>query len=498
MSAVWDKLFGNFQPHANDEPQTAFGEEGDDPQALMVSAEGVEQGRQPYGPAKSQALSRTFDSIGRRNEALRAQLFAVESSFRDIEAIRTQFHETLVPIDHTLIEIERTKTAHADAERKLEALAATHDRLKTSHASLTVERNALAARQTELSGRVADLERGIGVAEAASSEARAALADRTATLERIERDLEDNRRRLQAVTEQLPALRAEFAAKEKRLQEVEQQRAGLQDQNNLLAQENLAMKARIEEFTVNIGKLGRKIGELESRREDLTRRSEELETALAQETVAHAKAKAAGLDAAEAQRLALTNLKEELGALGARHGAAEKLLSEARETLRDREAAIRSYEQRALEHSLAAKAKDVALADFEKDIAALRGAQAEVEAARNAATERSIALSKALDERESALRRAEQRIEALEARLAEQSRAMQVEREAFEQRAAKLKDQLEAESAARAFAEGALQSARQDRGGRRPDGDGDAGDGDGWSLQAADGPAQERVARLHG
>jgi len=48
---------------------------------------------------------------------------------------------------------------------------------------------------------------------------------------------------------------------------------------------------------------------------------------------------------------------------------------------------------------------------------------------------------------------------------------MTAERESFEERAGRLKDQLEAESAARAFAEGALQSARQDRGGRRPGGE---------------------------
>jgi hypothetical protein len=39
----------------------------------------------------------------------------------------------------------------------------------------------------------------------------------------------------------------------------------------------------------------------------------------------------------------------------------------------------------------------------------------------------------------------------------------------FEERLAKLKEQLEAEQSARAFAEGGLQAARQERGSRRHD-----------------------------
>ena len=58
-----------------------------------------------------------------RNEGLRTHLDAIEFSFRNIEAIRSQFYDALTPIDQTLVEIERTlKVAHLEAERKLEAL----------------------------------------------------------------------------------------------------------------------------------------------------------------------------------------------------------------------------------------------------------------------------------------------------------------------------------------------------------------------------------------
>ena len=64
------------------------------------------------------------------------------------------------------MEIERTKVAHLEAERKLEALTDALDRLRADHAGLTLERNALAAKQEELSARVKDLEKAIAAAEA--------------------------------------------------------------------------------------------------------------------------------------------------------------------------------------------------------------------------------------------------------------------------------------------------------------------------------------------
>jgi hypothetical protein len=104
-----------------------------------------DQGRN--GEAKSLKVARTFDSIGRRNEGLRTHLDGIELSFRDIEAIRSQFYEALGPIDQTLIEIERTKVAHLETERKFEGLSEAHERLRADHAILTLDRNGLGVQQ---------------------------------------------------------------------------------------------------------------------------------------------------------------------------------------------------------------------------------------------------------------------------------------------------------------------------------------------------------------
>jgi chromosome segregation ATPase len=412
---------------------------------------------------KSEEVARTFDSIGRRNEALRVQLDSIECSFQNIEAIRAHFHDALTPIDQTLGEIERTKVAELEAERKLESLSAAHERLNGDRAELAVERDALAAAQDKLLARVADLERMVVGAEAAASEARSALAEQSARLEQMERELEDNRSGLHAASEQLTTIRGGFAAKESRFQEVERQRATLNDHCDLLTQENATLRTRVEEFVVNTSKLGRQYIDLKDQRDELKRRLKEVEISFAQEKAAHETLRASHLDAIEAQRLSEANLQERFVAATTRLEAAERLLAEARVGLHEQDTAIREFEQQSLEKSVAAKSLQAQIGDLEKDLASAQALHVEVEVARAAAVEQSATLSKSLTNKEATLQRAEQKIAMLETSAGEHKKATVCERALFEETIARLTGRLEAESAARLLAEGALQTARQER-----------------------------------
>ena len=219
------------------------------------------------------------------------------------------------------MEIERTKVAHLEAERKLENLTAANDRLQRDRAGLTVERDAMTVAQDELLARASDLEQLATAGEAASSDALAVLAERSAKLEQTERDLEENRRALHALSERLPAIRTEFVSKETRLREVEQQRATLNDHCGLLTQENDALRTRIEELVVKASKLSRQLSELTDERDELKGLLRELQTSFDHDTAAHAKLKSTHFEAIEAQRLSEANLQEKLSATTTRLAA---------------------------------------------------------------------------------------------------------------------------------------------------------------------------------
>jgi chromosome segregation ATPase len=479
MRPVWEKLFGSGPERAPIAQDAA---------AFHGAAGGSGEDATP----NSEKVARTFDSIGGRNETLRAQLASIEFSFQNIEAIRAQFHETLPSIDHTLTEIERTKVAHLEAERKLEDLTAAHEVLAKDRADLTIERDQLAAARNELSARVADLERAAMEAEAASSEAHAALEERSEKLEQTERQLEDMRRGLHAANEQLPAIRAEFAAKENRLKEVDRQRAALNDHCNLLSEENAALRARSEEFVVNASKLNRELTQLKNERDELRRLLEEVEAALGQETAAHAMLKAVHFDAIEAQRLNEASLEEKLAATSTRLEGAQRLLSEARAEMHEQDAVIRESEQRVLDQSIAAKSLETKVEELERELASARAVHMEAEAARAAAVERSETLGRSMKDQEIALRSANETIATLEARLEEEKRSALGERAIVEERIARLTKQFEAEAAARSFAEGALHTARQERSARLKGG----GSLPGEELSATAEPGPTKIARL--
>ena len=314
MILAFKKLFETGPDSAKTSQQSALIQEVESKTASPAESDALWQGRDEDSALKYEKLSCNFDSIGQRSETLRAQLESIEFSFRDIEAIRTQFHDALTSIDQTLVEIERTKAANLEAERKLENLTAANDRLQRDRAGLTVERDALAVARDELLTRVSDLEQMVAAGEAASSAALAVLAERSANLEQTERDLDDNRRALHALSDQLPAIRTEFVTKESRLREVEQQRAALNDHCGLLTQENDALRTRTEELVVDASKLSRQLSELRDERDELKGLLGKLETSYDHETAAHAKLKAAHFDAMEAQRLSEGGLREKLSA----------------------------------------------------------------------------------------------------------------------------------------------------------------------------------------
>ena len=97
-----------------------------------------------------------------------------------------------------------------------------------------------------------------------------------------------------------------------------------------------------------------------------------------------------------------------------------------------------------------------------------------------------------------ALQRAEQKVVMVEGRIAEQTKATDAERELFEERLVKLREQLEAEQAARAFADGALQAARQERGSRRHDAEGAGAVAPKDPAAPVNEVAREKIARLRG
>jgi len=196
---------------------------------------------------------------------------------------------------------------------------------------------------------------------------------------------------------------------------------------------------------------------------DVSRRAQELETSLTQESSAHAKLKNQHQEESDWNRANTASLQVDLAATRARAEAAERLLVDARQELREKLVETRALERKLLDSSVATSASEKRFAELEKDFADARSHIADLEISRATLVDRSSALVKATKVKEAALNKAEQKIDYLEARIGELTKSFNLQRAQIEAKANQLSEQLEAEGAARAFAEGALQSARRDR-----------------------------------
>ena len=213
MGLGWEKLFKNSPTPANDSRALTIryepGEEAPSANSGSVIASlgalaSGDQGRN--GEAKSLRVARAFDSIGRRNESLRTHLDAIEFSFRNIEAIRAQFYDVLTPIDQTLIEIERTKVAHLEAERKLEGLTAAYERLEIRESEQRVLDKSIEAKSLEI--KVDELEKDLASTRAVRIEAEAAHAAAAERSETLVKSVKDQEVALQNAEQKIAMLEA--------------------------------------------------------------------------------------------------------------------------------------------------------------------------------------------------------------------------------------------------------------------------------------------------
>ena len=486
MSTVWNKLFGNAPAAANEDDNRAAtlispAEEGSlarqvehappssrsFPKPIEPTAADANVPAAKAAPMKApeptSALEESFDAIGQRNEALRNQLDGIADSFRGIEAIRGQFESVVSPIARLLRDLEETRAAVAESRERHFTVSAAHDDLKRAHVGLLDERNGLAEQRDSLQTENRQLQGSLHEAEDALGEAQTDGQEAKIRIGSLERSLDAALLSMKGLEETNAALRTAMDQRETTLAEAEQKQARLSHQYELSQEEARALRKQLEEQSQETSKMARLHGDVDAQRGELARRAVDLENQLALESSAHGKIKALRQDESETHRAQLSAATGELSAARACAETAERLLAEARVELRDKAQDARALERRIIDTEAATQNQAKKQTEFNREIAVAKSRIAEVEASRALLLERSSSLAKAAKAKDNAMQRAEEKIAALEARLSESGKSFQSQRTQLEAKISQLGEQAQTDSAARAYAEGALQSARRDR-----------------------------------
>jgi crescentin len=345
-------------------------------------------------------------------ESMRQRLEAVEHQLAEMTR-RTTLAETALADAEARLAVQ--ETALRDGEAEIEQLKRERGDARAQLAEAEEARSA-AARQ------VADL-----IEESAASRLRAELADKRCA---------DSEAQAEQLRQQRLLVEQERDVFERRLEQAVAEAAGLAKRvanlDEMLAAERRAAaeldaaKLAAEAETTTVKRLLE--AKLEARGEALSASEVKLETALA---------RAGKLDELNA------DLRRRLGALSQREKSFEDEKANLLTTLERAEACTRAREQ---------------------DIEALRRDALALEAARAAAVQRADDLARLAATREAAVKRAERLNAALKDRL-EATQADHAHRQAvLDGRLSNIETQFERERAQRAMVEGALETARRDRG----------------------------------
>jgi len=400
--------------------------------------------------ARFETVSEKLDTAQRVAEEIR-ELIAMINDLR--QPIIDEFRERRV--EHA--ELLASRSVGEAARARVEELERTNmelvSRTASVEAALSDAEARVSAHETALRGRDLEIE-----------ELKLERAERRAQLGELEAAHVAAVSRLAELEEDAVTLRSRAETAEGRLRESEAQAVKLQQERVLAEQEFAVLQKRLEHAHGESAQLASRLAQIEEQLSTERKRSNELESAkLGAETE---NAKGARLMEAklETQRSDLSSLEAKLEAALARAAKLDELNTSLAQRLSDSNLRHKALEdeKRSLAH-----AQERALASAqarEQEAEAMRRDFLTVEAARAAAVERADELARLAVSREAAAKRGERQIAVLKDRLETAQADHARKRSILDDRLSKMQTDYERERAERAIIEGALETARRDRG----------------------------------
>ena len=414
-------------------------------------------------PAPVEPLKLAHD-IGARFESVTEKLDNAQRVADDIRELITLIGDLRQPI---VDEFRERRQEHAD----LLAVRAVGEAARQRVEELEQANLELLTRSTAAEAGLADAEARVGAHEISLrgrdqeiEQLKLDRAERRAQLGELEAIHATAAGRLAELEEDSVALRSRAESSEARMRESEALAAKLQQERVLVEQEFLVLQKRLEQANGEAAQLGSRVAQVEEQLSTERKRSMELENGRLTAETENAKSSRLLEARLEAQRSDLSSLEARLEAALARATKLDELntgltqrLSEAnlrQKGLEDDKASLAHAQERAL---TTAQAREQEAETMRRDFMAL-------EAARAAAVERADELARLAANRETTAKRAERQIAVLKERMETAQADHTRKRTILDDRLSKMQTQYERERAERAIIEGALETARRDRG----------------------------------
>jgi chromosome segregation ATPase len=400
--------------------------------------------------------------VGGENEELRNLLIDTHRRIRALDDLRKAFRNLAEPMGSALQALEQEKADNVTLRNEL-------SELRAAHQSVCSEFSALEKRAAELKRAGEELRRGLALAQEA-----------TRGLERDKTELTSEIVAVRAEVTNLKSQLAQWAAHgrplseanqilvdhansaDKRIVELQSEGALMREKLLLLENDKRSLQTALDQTLAETSRLSRRLTESENALTAARVRLEQMDSRLAAAENERATLATARDEANERHRSEAYALNLQLEALRSRAATAEKLLSQARQTVVTRTEEVRVLERKVVETTVARNATEMVIEQLTAARDALEGKTRELEQGRASLMDRCNSLAETLKAREISLAHAEQKIKSLTDRIAEIEVEAGASRTKTDRRIDELKASLQRERVELAVAQSALKMTRKD------------------------------------
>jgi chromosome segregation ATPase len=413
--------------------------------------------------APRRAVERTLESIGMRNEALRAQFQQIGDGLACAERTREQFQALLQPLSDMLQEFESCKARLEELKTRHTLVEDAHAALNARYATIQAEREAVAVAAAGCQRDNRELRQRLQRVETALAAAQSDMREGATAREKSERALETESRRAANQANELGRLRGELAARDQSLAKLELALKEATDQGALAVQDNVSLRESGKAQAERLEAALRRIAEDEATAERDKQRIAALEQALVDEQGAHANLRAKHLDHVERTRSEISALANSVHAVRGRVEVTSKLLEQTRAQFRDKVEELRAAERRALESDIQINALEKSERALKEDLSAANDRMDGVDRMRATLVDQVNALNEAVRMKDAALQTATRNGETLAARLEDGAAVARRAKEEAERRIAAMQEEIARLRSERQLADGALEASRVER-----------------------------------
>jgi crescentin len=408
--------------------------------------------------------SDVLDATGRQNEMLRVGMSQVLDRFDEITRLKEDFSSLIVDpvmtlisdypqVQAKLLEAEealiREREAAAELRRELRDIKIAHEKLSDGFAGLTTQHQ--------------DATQAIREHETRATSLHGALREQEQRAAELERQLATETERARSTSEELQVVRREAQQADAAVARLERDLAEARETLEILQFDNETLRTTSTEQGHRLSALDARQAELEQQHQAAHELASELQTKLDTEHNLRKKFEAQLEAERTNSRVEIAALEMKVEGITSRMGVTEKILSHAREQLRDKTDELKSAERTAKDALIEKNTLERRLEAAQQELDRQSTLATESSEARTELTERCEMLTKAIAAKDSLLQRADHHTGMLLDRIDQLTRKFEEERGALEARNKKLWEDLQREKSERALAQGALETARRSR-----------------------------------